>query len=682
MKMARILGGVVGGIAVLLGLALGLVWLSVDPDHYKTQIETRVREATGRELHLAGPVRLALFPWVALELGPASLGNPPGFGPGEFLSFSHAAVRLKLWPLLSHRVAVAGVEVDGLDLHLARDAQGRGNWQRVGGVGGGANAVGGAAAPQDVRAWLGAAAPVHVMHGRVSYQAVVVSNLDLETGSAGEGQRLPVNLRFEATRGVPGESIAVDARLDVSADAGGHLLQVAAVNLSGTLARPGEDRPAHWEMGVPSLDYAMAAQTLAVPAFNLSYSSIRLTGSVNAEIKGAVRATGSVTLAPLLLQEVAPRLPFPLPATRDPKALSEFAFSGEFMADEHGVQFEHVKARLDQTNVTGRAAYTRGDAAQIEFELAADRVDLDRYRAPVGGAGAGAGAGHAGAGSGSESAGDAAPSPGSPDGAGRAPGQALAVAGTLTVGALQVGSLGLSDLKVVVAHHDQVTRLHPLDAQLAGGRYAGDITWDQRGAVPTLSVESSLSGADLGALLGGSSRPQHVSGHALVNLNVHGSGARGEALLQSLTGQAAVKVADGAIEGVDVGYELERAQSLLERRRTAGAADSHRTPFDTVTMSVQISDGVAVTHDLTLSSAAFRVTGEGSVNLASQALDMQLIASLLKSPSTKGVDIPLRVTGTYTDPRIKPELAAAAKDLVKQKLKEVLKKNGLGGLFK
>lgn len=87
----KILAGAAGAIVVLSGAALLAVWLSVNPHDYKGRIGAAVRQATGRDLSLKGAIKLSVFPWVALELGPASLGNPPGFGAWSFSAFEHAA---------------------------------------------------------------------------------------------------------------------------------------------------------------------------------------------------------------------------------------------------------------------------------------------------------------------------------------------------------------------------------------------------------------------------------------------------------------------------------------------------------------------------------------------------------------------------------------------------------------
>src|ERR1700737_833070 len=132
MRTGKILGAVVGGLAVLLVAALLAVWLLVNPNDYKPRIAAAVRDATGRELVLQGDIKLSVFPWIALELGPASLGNPPGFSEQPFLSFKHAAVRARLLPLLAKRLEVGRVEVDGLDLRLLKNAEGKGNWEGFG----------------------------------------------------------------------------------------------------------------------------------------------------------------------------------------------------------------------------------------------------------------------------------------------------------------------------------------------------------------------------------------------------------------------------------------------------------------------------------------------------------------------------------------------------------------------
>jgi len=237
-RTVRILAGTAGAIIVLIAVGLLAVWWLVNPNDYKGRIADSVKESTGRELVLKGDIKLSVFPWIALELGPASLGNPPGFGAEPFLAFNHAAVRVKLLPLLAKRLEIARVELDGLDLRLRKNAQGAGNWE---GFGKGNKPAPGT--PDTVSGPLPKLAGIRVTQGRVSYQGIVVEKFNFETGAFSENGVTPVSIAFDARRGVPGENLSLRAQFDLSVDAQLKRLRLAAVNLNGLLARAGDAAP-------------------------------------------------------------------------------------------------------------------------------------------------------------------------------------------------------------------------------------------------------------------------------------------------------------------------------------------------------------------------------------------------------------------------------------------------------
>ncbi len=125
MHVARIVAIAVGSVVALLALVLVAAWLFIDPNDYKDRIAQAVKSSTGRELTLTGDIELSLFPWLALQIGPASLGNPPGFGTKPFATLQRAALRVKLMPLLRKQLQVGRVEIDGLDLDLQKNAAAR-----------------------------------------------------------------------------------------------------------------------------------------------------------------------------------------------------------------------------------------------------------------------------------------------------------------------------------------------------------------------------------------------------------------------------------------------------------------------------------------------------------------------------------------------------------------------------
>lgn len=656
MRKARVLGYLAGALVVLLAAVLLAVRVWVNPNHYKGNLAAMVKESTGRDLQLPGDIKLSVVPWLALEVGPASLGNLPGFGEEPLLAFSHATFRIKLLPLLRRRLEFSRIELDGLDLRLRRNEDGRGNWQDAPTSASSAKGAGAARSPHSFASF----ADVSIHDGRMSYEDVRVEHLNLETGSAALHRDMPVSITFDVHHGDLSDAISVNAKFDVTADSTAQQLRLAAVTLRGTLNRPGEDRPIAWELSAPTLAANLAEASARAAAFALSYAGAQLAGSATAtNMFEELGLKGSFTLAPLVLREFAPRVGVSIPNTRDAKAWSQLSGSTDFDYASHAWALRNLRLQLDDTQLQGNLKYSAAEIPALKFDLGIDHIDLDRYR-PV----KGSVAGHDG-------------STSNPPGERAKP---FAADGTLTAAAASFLGMEFTDLRITMASKDGVTHLFPIEAHIDGGRYSGDITLDDRGAVRSVSINEHLMDIDMTRLLARGAQKGRVSGQATLSLKGSGRGQSVEALLKTLNGHFDADLSEGALEGIDVEYQRDRAQALLERTPNA-RNDTKRTPFDAFKASAEITNGIAVTHDLTISTQALKVSGKGSANLSTKAIDFQLLASILQAPTKTLLDIPLKVTGTYADPAVKADIDSLAKEQLKQKLKDILKKNGLQGLF-
>lgn len=119
-------------IVLLIAVALVLPFI-IDPNDYRNDIETAVTDATGRAFEIAGPMELSVFPWLGLEINDVTLGNKtqgnaPGFGSKPFAHLDSAEIQVKLLPLLSSEIEVGDIVISGLEVNLARNAQGKTNW--------------------------------------------------------------------------------------------------------------------------------------------------------------------------------------------------------------------------------------------------------------------------------------------------------------------------------------------------------------------------------------------------------------------------------------------------------------------------------------------------------------------------------------------------------------------------
>ena len=84
-------------------LAIGAaVAVSFDPNSQKDRIVEAVRRATGRDLILAGPIRLGWSLAPTLEAQDVSFANMPTGSRPAMATAARVEAQVKLWPLLWH----------------------------------------------------------------------------------------------------------------------------------------------------------------------------------------------------------------------------------------------------------------------------------------------------------------------------------------------------------------------------------------------------------------------------------------------------------------------------------------------------------------------------------------------------------------------------------------------------
>jgi AsmA protein len=668
----KILGFVLGGLIALVALLLLAVRLFVNPNDFKGRIAQTVKNSTGRELLLPGDIKLSVFPWVALELGPASLGNPPGFNAEPFAAFKHAAVRVKLLPLLHKQLEIGRVEVDELDLRLYKNAQGKGNWEGFGGQ----STTPESPAPASGSEALPDLAGLVIKDSRMSYQDMVFDHVNLNVGHLGSGLAVPIDLTLALTTSTGAAPMQFAGKVVVTPDTAKKQYRLAPVELTGTWI-PGAGVAAQpWKFSVPDLRLDLAAQTLSAPTFATDFAGAHLTGSLHgSSIIDAPAMAGAFKLDPVALRDLMSRFGMTPPVTRDPKVLTKLAASGEFAYGGNAVRATKLEAQLDDSTLRGDAALTNIDTKAMSFDLSLDHINFDRYLSPTPAPGA-------------------QPAPKAPAKPTEVPTdslKALLMHGTLTVGSATIAGVNLSQVHVGVDAKDGVSHISPAKAQLYGGDYSGDITLDSHSPTPVMTLNQTMTGIDVAPLLMDFAKTKRLSGRGNLATNLTAHGRDSDTLMKSLSGHVAANLANGAVEGIDLWFQINRAMSLIQKQSLPTGSSSGHTKFDTFKASADLKDGVASTKDLNIVSQNLRVTGQGTSNLATEAIDYQVKATLLNGAAATAktvVDIPVTITGTMTNPTVRPDLGGLAKARVQQEVdkhKDEIKQqlqNKLQGIFK
>ena len=132
-RLLKLIGALVAILAALVVVAIIVLPLVIDPNDYKEEISAEVARHTGRTLTIEGDMALSVFPWLGLDIGPAQLSNAAGFDVPYMARMKSVQVRVKLLPLLKKQLEVDTVRLNGLELNLARDKDGRTNWADLAG---------------------------------------------------------------------------------------------------------------------------------------------------------------------------------------------------------------------------------------------------------------------------------------------------------------------------------------------------------------------------------------------------------------------------------------------------------------------------------------------------------------------------------------------------------------------
>lgn len=111
-------------------LGLGAIYASsfVNPAQVTKLLSSSVKEATGRELKITGPISLSIFPSISVKAEQLALSNASWASNPDMLTFKQVELDIRLWPLLKGSVEISKIGVLGLEANLQTNKAGEGNW--------------------------------------------------------------------------------------------------------------------------------------------------------------------------------------------------------------------------------------------------------------------------------------------------------------------------------------------------------------------------------------------------------------------------------------------------------------------------------------------------------------------------------------------------------------------------
>lgn len=660
-------------VVAMVALAIGAIAFLVPQDVVSDRVASLVKQQTGRVLTVRGKTSFSVFPSIGVKMADVSMSNPPGM-PGEnLLSMSSLNLNLKLMPLLSRRVEVGRFVLVQPVFNLQVDGAGRKNWEF--------NKSSASLSPtlrkSSAASTLGAGPKPRVM---MQAQAGGIGGSGVKGISLGTVEILDGTLNYTDKRaGAKQRLDTINVTLkqlglqDPLITEGSLAWRKENITFSGSF----DDIPAllrnqtskavftlTTRHGEASFNGALAAKSSPVAngAINLKTSSLR-------------------ALAAWLGNQIAPG-----------GGLGPVKISGQLDLKQEILSLTKANIVLDgMTGQGGGAVKLKGVRPHITATLAFDKLDFNPYLL--------------GTQTPSTATTNTAPSsksspaekskikqsltdlinklndPEAKPGADAKPQvrawnqRAIDFAGLrevdanlkLTSKALFYKNIKAGQSALTASLNSGVLNIGLAKLALYSGTGTGAITVNGAAAKPALTVQLNLSGISALPLLKDAVGFKWISGRANMAINVSGSGRSQSDIMRSLRGDANLGFADGAIEEINIPAMVRG----LKQGKFGGlnSTEREKTDFSQLSGSFIIQDGIAYNKDLKLVGPLIRLDGEGNVDLGREKIDYaafpKIVASLQgqgADETLKGITVPVRITGPWERPKIKPDLERLLND--------------------
>jgi AsmA protein len=725
MKAIRISLYVIGGLVVLLVLAVAIFAATFDPNRYKGEIERLVKERTGRTLELKGNLQVAVWPSLGANVNGVALSERDP--KQQFLSLDSAHASVALMPLLHGSVVVDGISVSGLKARVVKEKDGRFNFSDL--------MEQPAPAQQDKQA--GKSQPpekkaaerqqsggkavafdigsVQVDRSAFTYvdqqsgQELAISDLKLSTGRIAEradgkldlkatakGRNPDLDLKLDVTGGykvdLPAQAFEIsklDAKVsgaaagitnldlkakgDVAANPQKNEYRVKglAVDVKGVQEK--QNLEAH--IAAPELVVAANSAKGAAVTAQLSLKDAAREMSANLKLAGVEGSAKSLAI-PQLNADIT------LAGPDIPQKSVKIPMSGSARADlEKQTANAELNAKFDESTIQAKLGLAKFTPPAYTFDINVDRLNLDRYtkqqeKKPVS--------------TPTEEGKAPAPKPSAPAPTAQKKEEdtpvdlsflkGLNASGRLQVGALEASGLKLANLKAEVHAANGKLDIAPHSANLYDGSMSGALSAQADGRV---AVKETMNGVNVGPLLRDVAQKDLLEGKGTVTLDVNAAGKSVNAMKKALAGTAHVALKDGAVKGINLAEVFRRAKTALgSSEQKAQAREAQQTDFSEMTASFTIKNGVAHNEDLDMKAPLFRVSGKGDIDIGNSTIDYVTNATVVATTKGQGgadlaqlsgLTVPVHLVGPFDALKYQVDYAAAAMQFARSKAGDRLK---------
>ena len=590
---------VFGGLAAVV-VILGLAWVMVPKDRIINFALDRVEAQTGRDISVGGDAELKIFPNLVVVAEQVSVANADWSDRGAMMSADRLDVSVSMAALFGGDIVISRLSLIRPDILLERNESGQANW------------VFGSDQPE------------------VRDATQTDTNADQTAGTDVPLIEIPI-------------AEIVDGQVRYRDRMSGQDITVR--DISAELRVPSLDQPVTF---AGELTYGARPITLAasaeLPEDFGNTTPIPFGAEVTVSDGGALSINGTATT----LGNVAGDLVLDLSSTQNFLSAFDVSVSGltknlgaavqaatKLTLDGDALSLSDMVAQLGANRLTGRVSAKFTEPSYVSGALNVGTLDLRRADGATPKSGGGTGTSMAAATGWSQDPLD------------------LGALGLVNADLGMTGDALITDTLRIDGFSGQmrienaraVFTLNELNAYRGAG--AGEFVLNARNGLST-AIRFQGNAVDLSPLMSDMLDVNRIEGRANVNLDLLGVGSSVDGIMKSLSGTAGFTVDNGRWTGMD-----------LDRLLRSGDTTPGTTLFDNLSASSTLKNGVASNDDLIFSLPSFETRGAGQIDIGNRNLDYTLTPNAKSARAGEGLAIPVRIHGSWEDPKFQPDLNAA-----------------------
>jgi len=622
----RLLIRLIGLVVVVALVAVASLFL-LPSDRIARIAADQISKQTGRSVTLEGDTRVTFWPILGVSGGKFSVANADWSDQGPMITADAVKIGVEPRALFGGEVRITGLEAQNPTIRLERASDGRVNWEiGVQGVAPSGQSDGSSPARSNALS--------------LTLDRALIQNGSFSFTDHGAGDSIQVN------------GVDLDLRWPDYAGAASFDISMLPLGQLTSKVIPASER-LHIKGQLEAVGGFIEGQlsglqaTLTVPGGSVTFngragSTPQAAGTLTADFDD----TGRVMAA---LGQPAADIPAGL--GRALKLNTQITLS-----DAQKLALRDATLQLDNNGFTGAADFDlSGDKPNISAQLRAGALDMSRFGGSEGN--------NTGGGSSVTTTGWST----SPIDA-----SALALLDgdfALVADSIDLGDLKLGKTRVLATLIRSRLVLDLREVRTYDGLLTGEFVINNRTG---LSVGGDLNaeGLNVQSLLRDGIGISRLTGTAAAQVSFLGVGQNMDAIMRSLSGSGSLSIGRGVIEGFD-----------LDAIMRAGSLTGGTTVFDSLTASFTLDKGQVLNDDLLLSLPRASAEGEGRIGLGTRDIDYLFTPRLLEGENRRGLAIPVRIRGPWSDPRIIPDLDRAIdlnlkeeKEKLEQRVKDERKK--------